>query len=329
MRRREFITLIGSAAAGWPFAARAQPTERIRRIGVLMPYLEDDPVARARVTVFLETLHQLGWTDGLNIRIDYRWSGGDADRIREAAVELVALAPDVILANGGVTVRPLQEASRTVPIIFADVIDPVGAGFVQSLARPGGNASGFTVFEYSLSGKWVELLKQIAPTVTRAAVLRNPLGVGAGGQFGAMQAVAPSFGVDLQPVDVRDTSEIERAVAEFAREPNGSLIVTFTPLTVSRRELIIELAARHRLPAIYPYSEFAAEGGLISYGPDPVDPFRRAASYVDRVLKGEQPGGLPVQAPTKYELVINLKTAKSLGMTVPQPLLATADQVIE
>ena len=271
----------------------------------------------------------MGWTDGRNVRIDIRWGAGDADRIRKYAAELVALAPDVILATGSAAVGPLLQATRTVPIVFVHVADPVGAGFVESLARPGGNATGFTTFEYGMSGKWLELLKEIAPGVTRAAVLRDPAIAAGIGQFGAIQSVAPSLGVEVSPVDVRDAGEIERAVAAFARAPNGGLIVTASALAIVHRDLIITLAARHKLPAVYFARYFVTGGGLISYGPDLVDQYRRAAGYVDRILKGEKPADLPVQAPTKYELVINLKTAKALGLDVPPTLLARADEVIE
>jgi putative tryptophan/tyrosine transport system substrate-binding protein len=274
-------------------------------------------------------LQQLGWTVGRNVRIDYRWAAGDAERIRRYAVELVALAPDVILAAGGAVVAPLLQATRTVPIVFAQTPDPVGAGFVASLARPGGNATGFTIFEFGISAKWLELLKQVAPAVTRVAVIRDPFIYEGMGQFGALQAVAPSFGVEVNPVNVRDASEIEHAVSAFARASNGGLIVTGSALAVVHRDLIIALAARHRLPAVYPVRFFATGGGLISYGPDSIDPYRRAAGYVDRILKGEKPADLPVQAPTKYELVVNLKTANTLGLNVPPTLLALADEVIE
>jgi putative ABC transport system substrate-binding protein len=326
MRRREFITLFGGAAATWPLA---QQTERMRRIGVLMNVAADDPEAQARNVAFLQGLHELGWTDGRDVRIDYRWAAGDADRLRRYAAELVALAPDVVLASGTSTVGPLQRASGTVPIVFAGVADPVGAGFVNSMARPGGNATGFISFEYVLSGKWLELLKQIAPGVTRVAVLRDPEISGGTGQFGAIQSVAPSFGVELSPINVRDAGEIERAIAAFARSSNGGLILTASGLAMVHRDLIIALAARHKLPTIYYYRIFVSAGGLVSYGPDPHNQYRLAASYVDRILKGEKPADLPVQAPTKLELAINLKTAKALGLTVPPTLLARADEVIE
>jgi putative tryptophan/tyrosine transport system substrate-binding protein len=329
MRRREFITLLGGAAAAWPLAARAQQGERMRRIGVLMNLAADDAEGRARIAAFLQGLQQLGWIDGRNVTIDARWGAGDADRYRRLAAELIALAPDVILASGSSTVGPLIQATRAVPIVFVGVVDPVGSGFIESLAQPGGNATGFTLFEYAISGKWLELLKEIAPRLARAAVIRDPTLASGGGQLGAIQAVASSLGVELRPVGVRDVDELERAVTTFARGSHGGLIVTGSSLAIVHRDLIISLAARHRLPAAYPYRYFVASGGLISYGPDTVDPFRRAAGYVDRILKGAKPTELPVQAPTKFELVINLKTAKSLGLEVPPTLLARADEVIE
>ena len=328
MKRRDFITLIGGAAAAWPLAARAQQADRVRRIGVLLYLAVDDAEGQARLAAFTQALQQLGWSDGRNLRIDIRWA--TADDVRRHAAELVALAPDVLVAaTGTATVAPLLQATRTVPIVFVTVIDPVGAGFVASLARPGGNATGFTIYEYSMSGKWLELLKEIAPRVTRAAVLRDPAVASGIGQFGAVQIVAPSFGVELSPVDVRDAGEIERAVAAFASGSNGGLIVTAGALTIAHRKLITTLAARHKLPAVYPGRFHITAGGLISYGPDLVDQFRQAAGYVDRILKGEKPADLPVQAPTKYELVINLKTAKALGLDLPATVLARADEVIE
>jgi len=327
MRRREFIALVGSAAA-WPFAARAQEGERRRLIGVLMYVPADDPEGQARLAALAQALKQLGWSDDRNLQIDTRWA--NADDIRRHAAELAALAPDVLVAgNGTATVTPLLQATRTVPIVFVNVIDPVGAGFVASLAQPGGNATGFTIFEYGMSGKWLELLKQIAPRVTRAAVLRDPAVASGIGQFGGVQAVAPSLGVELSPVDVRDVGEIERAVTAFARSSNGGLIVTGSALALVHQDPIISLANRHRLPAVYWNRRFVTGGGLISYGPDTIDPFRRAAGYVDRILKGARPADLPVQAPTKYELVVNMKTAKALGIEVPPTLLARADEVIE
>jgi putative tryptophan/tyrosine transport system substrate-binding protein len=330
MRRREFITLLGSAAAAWPLAARAQqPGERMRRIGVLTNVAGDDPVGRARLAALLQALQQLGWTDGRNVRIDTRWATAE-DILRRHAAELVALAPDVLVAaSGTATVAPLLQATRTVPIVFVIAIDPVGAGFVASLARPGGNATGFMAYEYSMSGKWLELLKEIAPRVTRVAVLRDPAVASGIGQFGAVQIVAPSFGVELIPVDVRDAGEIERAVAAFAPRSNGGLIVTGSPAAVVHRDLIIALAARHKLPAVYFGRFFVADGGLISYAPDIIDEYRRVAGYVDRILRGEKPADLPVQAPTKYELIVNLKTAKALGLELPASVLARADEVIE
>jgi putative tryptophan/tyrosine transport system substrate-binding protein len=327
MRRRKFITVLGGAAV-WPLAARGQQPDRVRRIGVLTPFAADDQEAQARVAAFVLGLQQMGWTDGRNLRIDIRWGAGDAEQIRRYAAELVALGPDAILAAGGATVGPLLQATRTVPIVFTLTPDPVGAGF-NSLARPGGNATGFTNFEYGIGVKWLELLKEIAPRVTRAAVLRDPAIPAGIGQFGAIQAVAPSFGTELRPVDVRDAGEIERAVTAFARSSNGGLIVTSNALALVHRDLIIKLAAQHRLPAVYPFRFFIIAGGLASYGPDTIDPHRRAAGYVDRILKGEKPADLPVQAPTRYELVINLKTAQTLGLDVPPMLLARADGVIE
>ena len=330
MRRREFITLFGVAALAGPRAARAQQADRVRRVGVLMSRAAGDPEEQARFAGFLQGLQKLGWTDGRNVRIDYRWAAADADRSRTYAAELVALAPDVILASGSTSVAALLQTTRTVPIVFVNVIDPVGAGYVARLARPGGNATGFTAFEYSLSGKWLELLKEIAPNLTRIAILRDPALAAGIGQFAAIQAMAPSsLGVELSPIDVRDGGEIERDVATFARESNGGLVVTASSGAAVHRELIIMLAARHRLPAVYPFRYFVTSGGLVSYGPDPIDVFRRAAGYVDRILKGEKAADLPVQAPTTYELAINLKTAKALGLTLPPSLLARADEVIE
>jgi putative tryptophan/tyrosine transport system substrate-binding protein len=327
-RRREFITLLGGAAV-WPLVARAQPSDRMRHIGVLMNTVADDPEGKARNAAFERALQELGWTDGRNVRIDYRWGAGDADRIRRYAVELVSLSPDVILTVGSATAGPLLQATRTLPIVFVQAPDPVGAGFVDSLARPGGNATGFTLFEYGISGKWLELLKEIAPGVTRVAVLRDPAIAAGTGQLGAIQSAAPSFGVELSPVSVRDPREIERAVAAFARSANGGLIVTVSTLAGVHRDLIVMLAARHKLPAVYYARYIVAGGGLISYGPDFIDQHRRAAGYVDRILKGEKPADLPVQTPTKYELAINLKTAKALGLDVPPTLLVRADEVIE
>jgi putative ABC transport system substrate-binding protein len=373
MNRRELITLLGGAAAAsisWPLVVGAQQPERMRRIGVLTPFLADDPEAQARVAAFVQGLQQLGWTDGRNVRIDVRSGAGDAERLGRYAAELVALAPDVILAAGGTTVGPLLQATRTVPIVFTLTPDPVGAGFVDSLSRPGRNATGFTNFEYGIGVKWLELLKEIAPGVSRAAVLRDPAIPAGIGQLGAIQGVAPSFGIDLRPLDVRDALEIERAVTAFAsssltseasgqrgnsnvrahsasedarkraddtrpepgstaRASNAGLIVTSNASALVHRNLIIALAARHRLPAVYPFRVFVTAGGLVSYGPDTIDPHRRAAGYVDRILKGDKPGDLPVQAPVKFELAVNLKTARGLGLTVPNTLLATANEVIE
>jgi putative ABC transport system substrate-binding protein len=329
LQRREFITLLGGAAATWPLAAWAQQPERKRRIGVLIPRAANDPASLTRIAAFQQGLQQWGWTEGRNVRIDILWPGGSAEAIRKHSAELAALAPDVILAHGGATVGPLLMATSAVPIVFVSVTDPVGAGFVDNLARPGGNATGFLLFEYTLSGKWLELLKQIAPGLTRAAVLRDAA-MGAGpGQFGVIQALSPSLGVEVSAVNVRDAGEIERTVAAFARSSNGGLIVTGSALTAVHRDLIVTLAAQHKLPAVYFERPFVTAGGLVSYGPDVVDQYRRAAEYVDRILRGEKPAELPVQAPTKYELVLNLKTAKAMGLEVPPTLLARADEVIE
>ena len=329
--RREFVTLFGgaAAAAAWPLAARTQQRERMRRIGVLMNLAADDPESPIRLAALLQGLQQLGWTVGQNIQIDYRWGAGNADLMRKHARELAALAPDVILAHSSAAVAPLLEATRTVPIVFAIVADPVGAGYVDSLARPGGNATGFTNWEYSIAVKWLELLKDIAPDVTRAAVLRESAIAAGPAQFGAIRAVAQSLGMEVRPVDVRDSGEIERAITAFARGSNAGLIVTGSPAAIVHRALIVALAARHRLPAVYFTRIFVADGGLISYGIDQTDQFRRSAGYIDRILKGEKPADLPVQAPTKFELVINLKTAKGLGLEIPSGILARADEVIE
>jgi putative ABC transport system substrate-binding protein len=329
MKRRTFITLLGGAAAAWPLAAGAQQPARVRRIGVLLPAAADDAEFQTRVGAFLQGLQELGWTIGRNVRVDTRWATSNAASIRKHAAELAALAPDAILAFGASTVGPLLQETRTLPIVFPVVGDPVAAGFVESLARPGGNATGFMTFEYGMGGKWLELLKQIAPAVTRVAVLRDPAIPTGPAQFGVIQAVAPSAGMEVRPVDARDAGEIERGVAALARVSNGGLIITASAGSQVHHNLIITLAARHKLPAVYYERLFASAGGLISYGPDFVDQFRRAAGYVDRILKGEKPADLPVQAPTKYELVINLKTAKALGLTVPDNLLARADEVIE
>jgi putative ABC transport system substrate-binding protein len=328
MRRREFITVLGGAVAAWPLPARAQQPERIRRIGVLMSTAPGDAEGRARIAAFQDELQKLGWIDGRAAQIDTRWPT-NIQEVRKYSAELVALAPDVVLATGSAALSDLLEATRTVPIVFVNVGDPVGGGFVESLARPGGNATGFSFTEYGLSVKWLELLKEIAPGLARVAVLRDAKQASGSGQFGAIQAVAPAFGVELSPIDVRDAGEIERAVAAFGRGAKAGLIVTTGQMTLVHRDLIISLAARHALPAVYWNRFYPAAGGLIAYGPDPVDPYRRAAGYVDRILKGEKPADLPVQAPTRYELVINLKTAKTLGLTLPPMLLARADDVIE
>jgi putative tryptophan/tyrosine transport system substrate-binding protein len=329
MRRRDFIKVVAGSAITWPVTARAQQGDRMRRIGVLMALAADDPQGQARFVAFVQGLQELGWTDGRNVRIDTRWAAGDADRFRKYAAELVAVAPDVILASGGTGAGALLQATRTIPIVFTQTQDPVGAGYVDSLARPGGNATGFTNMEYGTSGKYLELLKEIAPRIAHAAVLRDPTIPQGIGQFSAIQAVAPSLGVELRPIDVHDAPEIERAVTAFAGSANGGLIVTGSALTAFHRDLIIKLAASHKLPTVYWERFFVTAGGLISYGPDSIDPHRRAAGYVDRILKGAKPADLPVQAPTKYELVINLNTAKALGLAVPQSLLSAADEVIE
>jgi putative ABC transport system substrate-binding protein len=329
MQRRRFITLLGGTAVAWPFATPAQQPEQVRRIGVLQPAAADDPVFQARLAAFYQGLALLGWSIGRNVRIDTRWATTNAAEIRRHAVELAALAPDVILSAGESTLPPLLQATRTVPIVFPLVADPVGAGYVDSLARPGGNATGFMIFEYSISGKWLELLKEIAPGVTRVAVLRDTTQGSGVAQFGVIQAVAPPLRVEVIPVNLRDAGEIEQSVAVFARSPNGGLIPTAGGATVRHRDLLVMLAARHKLPAVYYERAFVAAGGLISYGPDLIDNYRRAAGYVDRILKGEKPAAMPVQAPTKYETVINLKTAKALGLSVPPAVLARADEVIE
>ena len=328
MKRREFITLLGGATA-WPIAARAQQPERMRHIGVLLPAAADDAEFQAWVGAFMQGLGLLGWTIGRNVRSDTRWATSDVANIRTYAAELAALAPDVILAHGAATLAPLLQATRTTPIVFVGVTDPVAAGLVDSLARPGGSATGFMNFEYGVGGKWLELLKEIAPGVTRAAVPRDPTQGGSTAALAAAQAVAPSLGVEVNPVNMRDADEIERAIAAFARAPNGGLIVPAGGRTLLHRGLIITLAARHKLPAVYSNRSFVAAGGLVSYGPDFIDQYRQAARYVDRILKGEKPADLPVQAPTRYELVINVKTAKALGIEVPATLLARADEVIE
>jgi putative ABC transport system substrate-binding protein len=325
MRRRDFITLLGGAIA-WPLAAHAQQNERMRRIGVLMPFAKDNPEGQARNAAFLQELGKLGWTEGRNLQIEYR---GDTDDLRKAATELVTSSPDVILGNGTPAVAALQQATRTVPIVFASVADPVSGGFVASLAKPGGNITGFTNVDYGIGAKYVELLKEIAPHVTRVGVIRDPTSTASIGQLAAIQTAARSFGLEVSPLGGRDARDIEQTVTEFARGSNCGLITVGSPLTVNNRALIISLAARHRLPAVYPFRSFVDASGLISYGPDPVDQFRQAAGYVDRILKGEKPADMPVQAATKYEMVINLKTAKALGLTVSPSLLARADEVIE
>jgi putative ABC transport system substrate-binding protein len=327
IERRDFITLLGGAAA-WPLAARAQQGDRVRRIGLLQGLAAKDPLAQANNAAFLQGLQQLGWIDGRNVRIDFRWGAGNAADTRKYAEELVALAPDVILTPNQI-IGLLLQVTRTVPIVFVIVPDPVGSGFVDTLSRPGGNATGFMMFEYSLCGKWLELLKEIRPTLTRAAVLWDPTVPSGIGQFAIIQSVAPSVGVEVRPVNMGDAAEMERAVAAFAQAANGGLIVTSSALSEVHRELIITLAAQYKLPAVYCERHWAAEAGLISYGPSFVDQFRRAAGYVDRILKGEKPADLPGQVPTKYELVINLKTAKALGLTLPPPLMVRADEVIE
>jgi putative ABC transport system substrate-binding protein len=328
MKRRGFITLLGGAAA-WPVAARAQQREQTRRIGVLMGFAENDPEGQARVAALRETLRNLGWTQSRSFRIDYRWGGGDADRLRTGARELLAMTPEVIVSGGASAFSAILKMTRSIPIVFVGVTDPVGAGFVESLARPGGNATGFTQFEYGISGKWLEILKQVDPRVTRAAVIRDAEFAAGIGQLAAIQSVAPSLGVELSPVGVHDAAEVERALSAFARRSGGGLIVVSGAATARHRELIIALAARYRLPAVYPFRYYATSGGLIAYGPDTIDPYRHSAAYVDRILKGEKPADLPVQAPTKYDLVINLKTAKELGLSIPDTLLATTDEVIE
>jgi len=328
MRRRKFITLIGGAAM-WPLATRAQQSERVRRIGVLLQAVKSDPESQIRIKAFVKGLEQFGWTEGRNLQLDYRWAGGNSDDIRKHAADLVALAPDVLVAAGSATVGALQQSTRTVPIVFATVGDPVGAGFVESLARPGGNITGFAIFEYAIGAKWLELLREISPRTTRVAVLRDPSVATGPGQFGAIQTAAPSLRMEISPVNMRDASELGRALTAFAQSPNGGLIVSGTPLAQLHRNLIITLAARHKLPAVYFERFFVVDGGLISYGADFVDQYRRAGGYVHRILNGEKPADLPVQAPTKYELVINLKTAKALDLTVPPSLLARADAIVE
>jgi putative tryptophan/tyrosine transport system substrate-binding protein len=327
--RREVLRAIGGATVAWPVTARAQQRVPVKRMGVLLPYTADDAEAQTRLGAFLQELQQGGWIIGRNIRIDVRWAGGKRDDIRRHATELAALSPDVILAQGGSTVGRLLQTTRTVPIVFPGIVDPVGAGFVDSLAHPGGNATGFMIYEYSLSVKWLELLKQIAPSVTRVAVFRDATQGSGNSQFAVIQGAAPLLRMEVQPVNIRDADEIERTIISFAHDPNGGMIVATGPGVNAYRDLIINLAARHKLPGVYPDRYFSGVGGLMSYGPDFIDQYRRAAGYVDRILKGEKPGDLPVQAPTKYELVINMKTAKALGIDIPATLLARADEVIE
>ena len=328
MRRRDFIKIIGGTAAAWPLPGRAQQPERVRRIGVLMHLNADDQEGEDRFSAFRQELQQLGWIDGRNMQIDIRWGGNDADR-RKYAAELIAHAPDVILASTTLAMVALHRRTSTVPIVFANVTDPVGAGFVRSLAQPGGNVTGFTTFEFSASAKWLELLKEIAPHIIRAVVIRDPTIASAVGQFAVIQSAAQTFGLEVSPVDARDLGEIEDAVTHFLRPPNGGLVVTASAFSLAQRDVLVQIATRHRLPAVYPFDYFVRGGGLISYGPDSVNQYRQAATYVDRILKGEKPADLPVQAPTRYKLVINLKTAKALGLTVPPSLLAIADEVIE
>jgi ABC-type uncharacterized transport system substrate-binding protein len=328
MRRRAFLLTLGGTAATWPFVAQAQ-REKVRRLGVLMPIASDDPEAHARLAALAQGLQQLGWTVGHNLRIDYRWAPGNAEDIRKQAADLVALQPEVIVVNGGAAVGPLLQLTRAVPIVFAIVPDPVGAGFVDNLARPGGNATGFTLFEYGMSTKWLDLLKEIAPGIKRAGVIFDPalrLGLG---QFDVIRAAAPAFGIEVSPIDVGDAGKVERGIAELAAAPDAGLILTASAWSIVRRDLIVAQAALHKLPAVYFGRHFATAGGLISYGPDFVDQYRQAAGYVDRILRGEKPANLPVQHPTKFELVVNLKTAKALGLEIPPILLARADEVIE
>jgi len=329
LRRREFITLLGGVVAAWPLAARAQQREPMRRVGVLMTRAPDDPYGRVVFAAFMQGLQERGWTVDRNLRIDIRWGGGDSDHYRTYAAELVALAPDVILAATTTPVRAVLQVTRSVPIVFANATDPVAGGLVASLAHPGGSVTGFSARELGFGAKWLELLKEVAPRISRVAVFRDSTTTGGVGQFAAIQTAAPALGVELTPIDLRDADEIGRAVAAFAGQPNGGLIMIAAARADVHRKLVIALAAKHRLPAVYPLRIYAADGGLLSYGPDPTDQWRRAAGYIDRILKGEKPADLPVQAPTKYELVINLKSAKALGIEVPPTLLARADEVIE
>src|SRR5262245_43337392 len=329
MRRRDFIKVIAGSAVGWPLLARAQQGERVRHIGVLMSLAADDKEGQARLAAFLQGLQELGWIDGRNVSVDTRWVAGDGERARKYIAELVALTPDVILVSGGSIVGPLIQATRTVPIVFTQTPDPVGAGFVENLARPGGNVTGFSNVDYSMGGKWLELLKQIARSVTRVAVIRDPASPQGIGQFSSVQSLGPSLGLEVSPINAREPNELERSIAAIAQTPNSGLIVTGSNVAIVHRELVIKLANRYKLPAVYPLRLFVADGGLLCYGAEPNEPHKRAAGYVDRILKGEKPADLPVQAPTKYELVINLKTAKALGLTVPQSLLAQANEVIE
>ena len=328
MRRREFLGVGSGAVVAWPFVSRAQQLDRVRHIGMINTLGSDDPETQARIAVFEQALAELGWVVGRNLKIEIRQIGGDIDHGRREAAELVALAPELIVTIGSVAIAPLQQATRTIPLVFVNAPDPVGAGFVQSMAKPGGNITGFSNFEYTMSGKWADLLKQISPNVTRALVIRDPTSAAGIGQFAAIRSVAQTLGVELTPVDLRDTDEIEQNVATFARSGNGGMIVT-SGGTGSRRKLLISLASRHKLPSVYPYRYYAVDGGLVAYGSNTLDPVRRAAGYVDRILRGEKPANMPVQAPTKYELIVNLKTAKALGLTVPQSLLISADEVIE
>jgi putative ABC transport system substrate-binding protein len=325
MRRREFITLVGGAAA-WPLRASAQQRDRLRRVGVLMPFAKDNAESQARIAAFLSEMRRLGWAEGNNLQVEYRWETSD---LRKAAVELVALAPDVIFVSATQATAPMQQATRTIPIVFAQVADPVSAGFVNSLAKPGGNITGFTNIDYDIGAKWLEVLKEIAPQVARIGVVRDPTITGSIGQFASVQSASRTFGVEVTALGGRDANDVERTIGDFARGSNCGLISVATPLTVNNRDLIITLAARHRLPAVYPFRFFVTAGGLICYGPDSIDPYRQAAGYVDRILKGEKPADLPVQGATKFELVINLKTAKTLSLTVPTSLLSRANEVLE